>query len=1154
MLYKYEQLEKLFNGYAYIYLNWMTNLRRWYVIRNNSAKSMEFPFTEYRFGQRQLAVNVYKAIRDEHRIYISAPTGIGKTMGTLFPAIKALGEGIVDRIFYLTAKTITKSVVTQAYKLLSNNGLNLRTVVITAKDKVCPFEVRKCDPMVCDKANGYYERMPQARKEMLKEQYFDRETINKYAMLHNICPFELSLDIANYSDLIICDYNYVFDPKVKLHRFFDEVKENYCFLVDEAHNLVDRGRSMFSAEILKSDILRLKRKTNPKWEDVKKRLTKVNNEINILKKKYFDSIREGYYQESEIEGRLVTAVKRTATIMEKYFDYDMTEEYLDIFLDVYFKLYYFSKAAELYDERYKSFYVLDKNDLSIKLMCIDPSYLLSKAMDNGINTTLFSATLEPKRYYMDVLGSREFDKSMSLYSPFPKENLKVIVEGRISTKYKDRDMTYDKIAMLLKKSFNEKIGNYIVYFPSYKYLNSVLEIYKSIETNNEILVQKRNMDEFEREIFIERFNNHGKITLVAFAVMGGIFGEGIDLEGEKLNGVVIVGTGLPMICPEKEMIKDYYDIKLAKGFDYSYIYPGINRVLQAAGRVIRTENDRGFVILIDSRFAGARYRQLFPTWWDVEFFTYQDKNIHNSLSRFYTIWYNLNMELITTTKMKEAEDITINKYGISSLLLMENAANGVFKILEAKFQNLKSKKIAIFCGPGNNGGDGYAVARKLHILGCTTTIFSTINIVDLKKDAKYNADICNKLGILINEKVENIDIKEYDIIVDGLLGTGISREVQGVMKYYIDSINNTKAYKVSIDIPSGLQGNSGNIFNKVVFSDLTITFGKGKIGLYTQPGFKYSKEIKVVNIDIPSEVYNKVNLDTFYYTKTMAINYIKPRKAISSKGNYGRVMVIVGSKGMLGAYKLCTTSIMSAGAGYTYALVPSSKIYEYNSLVSEVICIGIEDNNKQYLTNENAKEVIGKLNNIDSMVIGPGLDNKSNINLLIKEILDNTDMPIVIDAKAITDISNNLDIIKNRRQKIILTPHPGEMAKLINSSIEYVQNNRIKVAKKFAKEYGTILLLKGHKSIVTDGDKVYINNSGNAGMATAGSGDVLAGIIGAKIAKNSNVLETVAYCMYIHGYSGDIAKKKYGENGLTATKIIENFVQAERVIYEEKAK
>jgi len=635
--YKFEQLEKLFNQYVYKYLNWMTKQIKWLTIRNNSAKSMEFPFSDYRSGQRELATKVYKAIRDEERLYITAPTGIGKTMATIFPAVKALGEGLIDRIFYLTAKTVTSKVAIQAFKILNDSGLNLRALVVTAKDKMCPYEVRDCDPAVCERANGYYDRMPAARKEMLKEQFFDRKTINKYANRYNICPFELSLDIATYSDFIICDYNYAYDPRVRLQRFFTEVKEKYCFLVDEAHNLVNRGREMYSAEIAKSNILKVRRKTNKKWLDVKKRLTNVSREINNLKKKYFTNISHGYYQSNDIPGVLVTEVKRLATIMEKYFEYEMDAEYSKIFLDLYFELYFFAKVAEYFDERYRCFYEFENGDFKIKLMCIDPSFLLSNAMNNSISTILFSATLEPKSYYMDILGSRDFDKSIFLPSPFPPENFKVVIEGRISTKYKDRENTYEEIALLIKESFNQRIGNYIVYFPSYKYLNSVLDIYQEIEKDVEILPQSRYMDDFERDEFLERFNYYGEKTLVAFAVMGGIFGEGIDLEGEKLTGVIIIGTGIPMICPQNEMIKDYYETKLNKGFDYSYTYPGINRVLQAAGRVIRTDEDRGFVILVDSRFAGARYRRLFPPWWDVEYFTYSNKKIHNSLSTFYSL-------------------------------------------------------------------------------------------------------------------------------------------------------------------------------------------------------------------------------------------------------------------------------------------------------------------------------------------------------------------------------------------------------------------------------------------------------------------------------------------------------------------------------------
>ena len=512
------------------------------------------------------------------------------------------------------------------------------------------------------------------------------------------------------------------------------------------------------------------------------------------------------------------------------------------------------------------------------------------------------------------------------------------------------------------------------------------------------------------------------------------------------------------------------------------------------------------------------------------------------------------MELITTKKMKIAEEIAISKYEIGSLLLMENAANSMFLILKNKFENLDQKKIAIFCGAGNNGGDGYTLARKLHIFGVKVTIYSSIELNKLKDDAKYNANICKKLKIEINEVSQDIILDKYNIIIDGLVGTGLTRKTEGIISKYIDIINKTKAYKVAIDVPTGLHSDLGIALDKAIYCDLTICFGRGKVGLFTQPGFKYSKEIIITSIDIPNDIYKKMEFSDFYYNRKNALRCIKNREPISSKGKYGRTLVIAGSKGMLGAYTLCVKASMASGVGYTDAIVPLSKIYEYNQVVSEAVCIGIEDNNKQYLLENSANEIVNRITKVDSIIIGPGLSNETSYNSIIKNILDNTNITMIIDAKAINDISKDLNIIKNRKQSIILTPHPGEMARLIGSTIEYVQNNRIKVAKDFSKEYGTIVLLKGHRSIATDGNKVFINSTGNAGMATAGSGDVLAGIIGAKVAISKNILETVAYCMYIHGYAGDIAKKKYGENGLIASRIIENLIEAERELYEEKTK
>ncbi|MFO7611554.1 MAG: ATP-dependent DNA helicase [Clostridia bacterium] len=614
--YEFDELGSFYLDYANRYLEWTAGIRKWEIIRNNSIASLEFPFSSYRNGQRKMAEKAFVSIREGNRLFIQAPTGIGKTMGALFPAVKALGEGLVERIFYLTAKTVTAGIAIENQRKLCDSGLNLRTVVLTAKDKVCPREKRNCDPDICDRARDYYERSGNAVGDLLNNQLMDRETIRKYADLYNICPFELSLDASLYADLIIGDYNYLFDPRVRLVRFFEDTGGNYCFLIDEAHNLVERAREMYSCEIGKEQILELKRETDPKWDDMKKSLEKINKELASLKKEYFEDSQGTAFEISEdMPTKLAAAVRKCVSIMEPYLEYDMGEEYSIKLMDMYFNLLFFTKVSEMFDGRYATFYVKKGSYLRVKLMCIDPSYLLSKAMDKGKSSVLFSATLEPAVYYKSILGGRDRDSFVSLPSPFPGENLAVIIEGRISTKYRDRNLSYDDIAFMLRDSFSIKTGNYIAYFPSYKYLEDVLGVFEKISPEFEILTQKPGMAENDRETFLERFENHGNSTLVAFAVMGGIFGEGIDLAGDRLSGVAVIGTGLPAVCPERELIKRYYDGINGQGFDYAYTYPGLNRVLQAAGRVIRSENDRGFVLLIDSRFTGRKYMELYPSWW-----------------------------------------------------------------------------------------------------------------------------------------------------------------------------------------------------------------------------------------------------------------------------------------------------------------------------------------------------------------------------------------------------------------------------------------------------------------------------------------------------------------------------------------------------------
>lgn len=614
----FKELENIYSELANRYLDWVTGIRKWKIIRDQSIETLEFPFGTYRAGQKKLMSEVYNCINDSIKLFATAPTGIGKTMGVLFPAIKALGAGLVDKLMYLTAKTVTAKVAVDAYRKLEKGGLNLRTICINAKDKVCPLVKRDCDPDKCPRANQYYLRARTCIKDMLHNQFFDRDIIAKYADSYNICPFELSLDLSNYCDLIICDYNYLFDPRIRLQRYFDyENEESFCFMVDEAHNLVERGREMFSCSLSIKQLDDFKSGIKKEWKALRKSVNALINEMKELQMEHFSVMNKGFISQNDLPSSLIEKTDKCLNDIMMYDLSKISDDKREIFLDGMFNLLFFSRVAQYYDKRFTTLFSSEGKELDIKLMCIDPSYLLKESMDMGRSSILFSATLEPKRYYMDLLGGdMNMDSFITLDSPFPKENLNIKLVTEVSTKYKDRDTSYERIAQILKSEFTKKTGNYMAFFPSYAYMRRVMDIFTIIYPEAVILEQKANMDDTDRSLFLERFEQFGDNTLVAFAVMGGLFGEGIDLVGEMLSGAAIIGPGLPMVCPERELIKKYFDDNDMNGFDYSYTYPGMNRVLQAAGRVIRSETDTGFVLLIDSRFGTSKYKSLFPKWWN----------------------------------------------------------------------------------------------------------------------------------------------------------------------------------------------------------------------------------------------------------------------------------------------------------------------------------------------------------------------------------------------------------------------------------------------------------------------------------------------------------------------------------------------------------
>ncbi len=607
----FAEIEKFFYDLLDRYINWAGITFNWGELRTRSIKNLEFPFVKYRIGQRELAVAAYKTIKEGAKIFVQAPTGIGKTISTLYPAIKVMGEEGVEKIFYLTAKTITREVPRYSLDILRESGMRAKSVVLTAKDKICLNEEVKCNPKDCIYAKGHYDRVNDGIIDIFtKEDAFNRDEIIDYSIKHKVCPFEFQLDLSLFSDVIICDYNYVFDPQVYLKRFFDVEKGEYAFLIDESHNLVDRSREMFSKEIRKSWIRKVKDISKDRSKKLSKSLNSVIKILNDLRKNY--DISNGYYQREEIS-ELYFPIKRSLTLMEEYLmGHRDTEGYDDV-LDLYFQFNSFIKISDLYDENYVTTIEEVSSDIILKLYCVDASKLIRNNLNRGKSSIFFSATLTPIDYFKQLLGGGDEDYHMILRSPFPRDNLGIMIQSNISTRYKDREETYDEIIKQINCFISSKKGNYMIFFPSYVYMERVYERFKGIYTNLNITIQNNAMNEIQREEFLSRF--HLESDLIAFAVLGGVFSEGIDLVGDSLIGAVIVGVGMPQICFDRNIIKDFFDHNTGDGFNYAYTFPGMNKVLQAVGRVIRTEEDKGAILLIDDRYSKALYKRLMPREW-----------------------------------------------------------------------------------------------------------------------------------------------------------------------------------------------------------------------------------------------------------------------------------------------------------------------------------------------------------------------------------------------------------------------------------------------------------------------------------------------------------------------------------------------------------
>jgi Rad3-related DNA helicase len=629
----YDELKVFFFDLLDKYLVWATLTKEWTIIRDNSIKELGFPFEKYRKGQRELAVSVYKTIVENKKIFIQAPTGIGKTISTLFPAIKAITEGHTSKIFYLTAKTIIRGVVEEAFSKMKEKGLEFKTVTLTAKDKVCFKEKSICDPEHCEFARGHFDRVNNALLDLLnQENYFTRDVIESYARKHMVCPFEFSLDLTLWSDCVICDYNYVFDPRVYLKSFFVDNDGDYTFLIDEAHNLVDRAREMFSAELYKKPILELKKMLKDKEPRIAKALGKLNSFMISMKKLCNDG---NYYMQEYEPKDMYPLIQKFIDESEEWLVQNQGSELHEKLLETYFNVLTFMRIAEFYDKRYVTYVESSNDDTKIKLFCLDPSYLLGEAVKRGKSAIFFSATLTPIDYFSEVLGGGDDCYKMRLASPFDISNRALLIADNISTKYNNRDKSYVTIVTYIKSVLEQKLGNYIVFFPSYQYMNQVYNVFTDTYPDVYTVLQSNNMTEEERDNFLELFQPDIQNGILGFCVLGGLFSEGVDLKHDRLIGSIIVGVGLPQICFERNIIKDYFNEKSKNGYEYSYVYPGMNKVLQAAGRVIRTEIDKGVILLIDERFTTKTYLQLFPKEWFPNISVKRVKDIENNLNDFW---------------------------------------------------------------------------------------------------------------------------------------------------------------------------------------------------------------------------------------------------------------------------------------------------------------------------------------------------------------------------------------------------------------------------------------------------------------------------------------------------------------------------------------
>ena len=612
-IFEISQLKSFFDDLLNHYQHWFADQACWDVVRAPSIAAAAFPFNTYRAGQRAMAVSVYRALRDGGQLLVQAATGIGKTMAAIYPAVKSLGERHIHRIIFLTARTTGRLAAEAALDALCEKGLRVKSVSITAKDKICLSPQSACLPDECPFAKGFFDRINDALQDAFRSDALTRSAIESVARRHRVCPFELSLELTQWADVVIGDYNYVFDPGVALRRLFGDGSLRHALLVDEAHNLLDRAREMFSAELRKSAVLALRRAVKHDLPQVYRLLGRINGWMAAARRRSRQA--GGTLSDGARPDALLEHLQLFAYAAERWLARNVRTPFREDLLTFFFDCMRFLRVAEQYDACYSTIYALTPDDWSIQLFCIDPAPQLRQVWQQSGPGILFSATLTPADYFQTLLGCTREAGRLNVPSPFPARNLAIIAETRIQTLFRRREASCKAVSGTSARLVRLRKGNYLIFFPSYAYLQMVHGQFSRDHGDIRTLVQRPEMTEADRDAFLAAFEDGLAETLVGFAVLGGVFGEGIDLAGERLTGAVIVGVGLPGVCVQRELIRGYFDQRSACGFEFAYQYPGINRILQAAGRVIRSEADRGIVLLIDERYALRRYRILLPPHW-----------------------------------------------------------------------------------------------------------------------------------------------------------------------------------------------------------------------------------------------------------------------------------------------------------------------------------------------------------------------------------------------------------------------------------------------------------------------------------------------------------------------------------------------------------